>query len=932
MNIPSATYRIQFHAGFTFDSAAGILPYLKELGISHIYASPILKAKKGSQHGYDVVDPARINPELGGMEKFDSLIEKLKACNLAWIQDIVPNHMAYDPQNLYLMDVLEKGIRSKYRNYFDIEWEHSYEDLYGRVLAPFLGEFYGTCLDRAEIQLCFSKQGFFFSYADFIFPLRIEDYAWILKFDLQSLEQKMGREDKVFSAFCGIINDFDRTAELKDPNEYYTRITSLKESLDRLYHTSPQVSDYINSVLKRINGVKEQPNTLDQMDALLCQQNFRFSFWKVGNEELNYRRFFTINSLVCLRTEENDVFDFIHSLIFRLVNEQKIAGLRIDHLDGLYNPLEYLRRLKEHVPDTYVIAEKILDLFEALPQDMGLQGTTGYDFLNFNNGIFVEKDNEKKFNKLYVGFTEMKTSCSDLITQKKRLFMGTHMAGDIDNLARLLKKILGASRYGRDITIYGLRRGIVEMLAHFPVYRTYVFQGNLSRQDECYIREAAACAKNSQPRLIYELDLIVRTLLLYYGAETPEQEKQDWMRFTKRFQQISGALMAKGAEDTMFYIYNRLLSLNEVGGNPSVFGISLKDFHDFNIRRLGQSRHSLNATATHDTKRGEDARARLNVLSEMPKEWASALREFAKANKKFKKSFNGIFAPDKNDEYLIYQALLGAYPFLEKDVANLRERIKAYIVKAIREAKVHTAWIKPDTAYEDACLNFTDGILDSKRFLNAFLPFQKNIAFYGIFNSLSQTLLKFASPGVPDIYQGSELWDFNLVDPDNRRPVDFEKRENFLNWIKTKEEDLPGLIKELFAHKEDGRIKLFTIHRLLKARNMFRELFQNGEYIPLETEGKHQNNIIAFARQHQNACCIAIAPRFLSKIVKEDAFPLGEQVWQDTAVSLPEGLPFSWVNIITGQNLETEKTINIGRVLDIFPVSLLIWEKQRNLL
>lgn len=927
MNVPIATYRIQFNPGFMFDSAAEILSYLKKLGISHIYASPILKTVKGSQHGYDVVDPTGINPELGGIEKFNLLIEKLKECNLAWIQDIVPNHMAYNSQNLYLMDVLEKGTHSKYRDYFDIEWDHPYENLHDRVLAPFLGEYYGTCLDRTDIQLNFRKGGFFFSYGEYAFPLRIEDYDWVMKLDLSNLEQKAGKQSKDFSEFFEIAREFEKLADLQDLSGYDRRVTQLKRTLDDLYQRSETLRDYISEILKRLNGIKDQPATLNEMDALLARQNFRFSFWKVGNEELNYRRFFTVNELISMRIEDREVFNFIHAFIFKLVQEQKIAGLRIDHLDGLYSPLEYLCNLKAAIADTYIVAEKILDLFEELPAEMAMQGTTGYDFLNFINGIFVVRNNEKKFNRIYSLFIGQHTSYKDLVIQKKRLFMGTRMAGEIDNLAHILKKILGASRYGRDITIYGLKRGIVEMFTHFPVYRTYMVPGNLSKRDEIYIKQASAQAKNNQPGLVNELDLIQRILFLYYGAETPEPERQEWVQFTKRFQQLSGALMAKGAEDTTFYIYNRLLSLNEVGGNPSVFGISLKDFHEFNERRLQQWPHSMSSTATHDTKRGEDARARLNVLSEIPKEWEVVLKEFTKLNKSFKKTFKGSFASEKNDEYLIYQTLLGAYPFLEEEILNFKQRMKTYIIKAIREAKVHTAWIKPDTVYEDACVNFIDGILDpgrSPEFLKVFIPFQKKIAFYGIFNSLSQVLLKIACPGIPDIYQGSDLWDFNLVDPDNRRPVDFKKRKYFLQEIKAKEKDLPGLIKELFAHKEDGRVKLFTVYRSLKARNEFKELFQSGQYISLEVKGEYQNNIIAFARRYNNDCCIAVAPRFLSTIVTEGEFSLGHSIWQDTAISLPDGFPVVWKNIITDQSLKREKSISIGEVLDVFPVALLV--------
>jgi (1->4)-alpha-D-glucan 1-alpha-D-glucosylmutase len=825
------------------------------------------------------------------------------------------------------MDVLEAGAGSKYRGYFDIDWEHQYESLRGRLLAPFLGEFYGTCLDRADIGVRFQGGGFIVAYGEFAFPLRIEDYAWVMKLHLPTLEREAGPGSAELGELLGIVKGFETLSGAEETADRRSRASSLKTSLEALYRRSAEVAGYIDSVLGELNGVKDEPRTFDKLDELLARQHFRFSFWKVGNEELNYRRFFTVNDLVGLRTEESEVFEFLHGRIVGLVRAGKISGLRIDHLDGLSAPLAYIRKLRESLPDVYVVAEKILDLFEELHPEMAFEGTTGYDFLNFANAVFVDKHNEKKFNDLYVRFTGMSTSYGELVTQKKRLFMGTRMAGEIDNLAHLLRNILGASRYGRDMTNYGLKRGLVEVLAHFPVYRTYVSPGHLSPRDEAYIKEAVARAKNNQPGLANELDLIERTLLLHYGPETPEPERREWEHFTARFQQLSVALMAKGAEDTTFYVYNRLLSLNEVGGNPSVFGISVRDFHEFNARRIRQWPHSLNATATHDTKRGEDARARLNVLSEMPKEWGAAVRAFAKANARLKMPVGARSAPDVNDEYLIYESLLGAYPFAEEDLPNLTERMKAYIVKAIREAKVHTAWVKPDVAYEQTCVDFVDAILDRSRssdFLSSFLPLEKKIAFYGVFNSLSQLVLKLCSPGVPDTYQGGELWDFNFVDPDNRRSVDFEKRKRILVEIKSREGDLPALARDLVDHREDGRVKLFAIYRLLKARNESRELFMSGEYIPLETSGTHRDRVIAFARRSSGACSVTVAPRLLSRIVEEGVLPLGSAVWRDTAVLLPDGLPGRWNDVFTGRDRNGARGIIVGEALESFPVSVLV--------
>jgi (1->4)-alpha-D-glucan 1-alpha-D-glucosylmutase len=927
VNVPSATYRLQFRSGLTFDAAAAVLPYLRDLGVSHIYASPILKAVKGSPHGYEVTDPAEIDPELGGREALDRLFEILKDLGLSWIQDIVPNHMSYSSGNRCLMDIMEKGPRSRYRGFFDIDWEHPYQELRGRVLAPFLAEFYGTCLDRADIQLTFGPDGFAFAFGEAAFPLRIEDYAGVLRTGLPDAGRLDGPGREGISELAELADEFAKLGAPGDPAVFDETVSRLKADLEALSGRSLAVSGHIGGVLRGLNGTKGRPQTFDALDELLRRQNFRLSFWKVGNEELNYRRFFAINGLVSMRTERPEVFGFLHDLIFGLIREGKVAGLRIDHLDGLHDPREYLRRVRESFPDLFIVAEKILDRSEELPPDMPLQGTTGYDFLNRVNGLFVDRGGEAAFDRLYARFTGLQPGYRDLVVQKKRLFMGTRMAGDIDNLARVLKAILGASRYGRDMTSFGLKRGLVEMLAHFPVYRTYVSEGRVSGQDESVIREAAGRAKASLPGSFFEIGLIERILLLQHEEGTPEPERREWERFVKRFQQLSCALMAKGAEDTTFYIYNRLLALNEVGGDPAAFGTTADEFHEFQRRRRDRGPDSLNATATHDTKRGEDARARIAVLSEMPKEWEAALKAFAKACRKLKRSVNGRPAPSPNDEYLIYQALVGAYPFAADERAALPDRMRSYVVKAIREAKVHTAWIRPDTDYEAACEGFVSGLFDgpaSPAFMKAFLPFVKRVSAFGIFDSLSQLLLKTCSPGVPDIYQGGELWDLSLVDPDNRRPVDFERRKRLLAGIRAGEADLPGLVAELLEHREDGRIKLYTTRRLLAARASRADLFRDGDYIPLETSGRYGDHIVGFARSGAAGWCVALAPRFLSRVIREDEVPLGEGVWRDTAIAWPEGRPAGFDNVLTGQRVLLEKASKVGGILDLFPVALLV--------
>lgn len=926
MRIPLATYRLQFNSQFDFEQALKILQYLCDLGISDIYASPVLKAKSGSPHGYDLVDPFVINPQLGGQDGFENLVVQAALKGLGWVQDIVPNHMSFDSENPYLMDVFENAGLSKYRGYFDIEWSHPYENLNGKALAPFLGELYGTCLDSAQIKLKLDQAGFFLTYFDFTFPVRIDDYPAILKRGLSSLDEKAVREEP-FLKFSDLIRSFEDAQGLTDPQERYKEASGNKSSLWKFYQEEDLIRGYIEKLLKDINGEKGNPDSMNELDALLSRQNFRFSFWKVGNDELNYRRFFTINGLISVKIEKEEVFDFIHSLIIRLVREGKVTGLRIDHFDGLYSPLEYTGRLRKDLADTYIVCEKILDLFEGLPSQAPLQGTTGYDFLNFTNSIFIEKKNEKNFNRVYSGFIQGSMNYQELLRAKKRLFMREYMAGDIDNLARPLISLLGKSRYGKDLTIYALKRAIVEMLAHFPVYRTYRSGENIFQQDEAYIKEAAAGSKNNNPGLFNELEIIQRILLFNYGNPIPSQEKEEWLNFTGRFQQLSSAVMAKGLEDTFFYIYNRFLSLNEVGGNPSVFGLSVGDFHDFNIRRLAHWPHTMNASATHDTKIGEDVHSRLNVLSEIPREWGVVLREFSRINESKKKKNNRHAFPERNDEYRIYQILLGAFPFFEHEIPEFGERMKNYIIKAVKEAKVHTNWLSPDLVYEEACADFVKAILDSAGFLNAFLPFFNKVAFYGIFNSLSAVLLKISSPGLPDFYQGNELWDFSLVDPDNRRLVNYEKRQGFLSDIMDKEKKDPKkLVIELFDSRHDGRLKLFLIYKLLTARKANHEIFQQGTYLPLKTAGKFKDHVVAFLREFKEKQAVVVAPRFLTGVILPPSLPTGGAVWQDTFLLLPKNNVKTWRNTVTGETIAGVQKLSIGSIFNLFPSALLISE------
>jgi (1->4)-alpha-D-glucan 1-alpha-D-glucosylmutase len=926
--IPVSTYRLQLCPNFGFHNARDIVQYLENLGVTDVYASPIFKASKGSLHGYDIVDPNQINPELGSNDDFEDFTAALKERGMGWIQDIVPNHMAVSYDNNMLVDVLENGKKSEYFNFFDIIWNHPYQSIRGRLLAPFLGKFYSECLESGEIQLEYDSNGFTVYYYDLRFPIRIESYPTILNYRLQTLKQIVGRNNPDFIKLLGILyvcrapeSEYE-TGERRDQTRFVKRI------LWELYTTNGRFKSFVDENVDIFNGRDTAADGFNLLHSLLSEQHFRLSFWKVTTEETNYRRFFNINSLISLRVEDENVFLQTHRLIFNLVEEGRITGLRIDHIDGLYDPTVYLRRLREKIKDLYLVVEKILAPEEQIPDSWAVDGTTGYEFIHRLNGIYCNSVHEREFSRLYSSFIQYKPSYPDLLYEKKKLLIDKHMSGDVDNLAHLLKRISTNDRYGIDITLNGLRRAIVEVLACFPIYRTYM-SPDYSRPEDCdYVLDAVSRARARRPDLFYELDFMIRFLCLQFQDIT-EEDKKNRIRWVMRFQQLSGPLMAKGFEDTTLYVFNRLVSLNEVGGDPSKFGVSLNEFHEFNKMRFESHPHSLNASSTHDTKRGEDVRARINVLSEIPQEWEARIKNWNRLNRPKKTESNGSSSPDRNDEYFLYQTLVGSFPFRDAELGTYIARLKDYIVKATREAKVHTEWLKPDTVYENAFISFVENLLagtaEDNMFLTSFLPFQRKIAYYGMLNSLSQVFVKIVSPGVADFYQGTELWDLNLVDPDNRRPVDFQERKRLLAMIREKEKvNIKELIQKLWSVYQDGGIKLFLIYRVLSARKAYRQLFERGDYLPLQVRGKLRNHVLAFARKDGHRWVVAVATRFFTVLVKEGELPFGKTVWQDTRVALPAQCPLTWTDAIDSKVVSAEKFLELGEILQDFHVSLLV--------
>jgi (1->4)-alpha-D-glucan 1-alpha-D-glucosylmutase len=803
MTPPLATYRLQLTPAFGFAATRAVLDYLSALGISDLYLSPLARARPGSDHGYDVVDPAVLNPELGSEEEFAALAAAVKRFGLGWLQDIVPNHMAFHRDNALLTDILENGPSARHYRFFDIDWERADPPLHGRLLAPFLGRFFGETLEKGELRLGYDQGGFSIGYFDQRFALRIESYLPLLSGLVDPLRRSLGEEHPDYIQLLGVLYVLKTLWNGPADPQRYEQVIFVKTTLAQLQRKDPRIARELDAALVRINGRPGDPASFNGLEALLAEQHVRLAFWKVATEEINYRRFFSINELISVRAEDPEVFAHTHALPLRLLAEGIASGLRVDHIDGLYDPGGYLRRLREEAGGCYLVVEKILAADEELPPEWPVAGTTGYDFLNRINALFVEERSAAAFSRLYRRFTGQETPFAELRYRTKRLIIDKHMLGDLDNLARELKEIAGRSRHGADLTRPGLRQALIEVMALLPVYRTYLDQQGGRSGDAELVERTVAAAVAKAPDQTGALAFLKKTLLLRYEDTLAEEERGLWLHFVRRFQQYTGALMAKGIEDTLLYTANRLLSLNEVGGDPERFGAPLQALHAFLAARQRRSPHALSATSTHDTKRGEDVRARLNVLAEIPQEWERQLRAWSRLNRRHLTRRGGRRIPDKNDEYFLYQTLLGAYPFARREDAAFGRRLRAYAVKAVREAKVHTAWLKPDSAYEEGYLAFIDAILRRRPqspFLEEFLPFWRRIADFGILNSLAQTLVKLTAPGVPDFYQGSELWELSLVDPDNRRPVDYAARRRALQGIVgIADEELPQLLRTLWA-------------------------------------------------------------------------------------------------------------------------------------
>lgn len=861
LRIPTSTYRLQFNYQFTIQQAIQLVPYFYELGISDIYASPIMKSNTGSLHGYDVTNCNKINPEIGTEKDLNELVKSLHHYNMGLIVDIIPNHMGIGVDNQWWQDVLEKGPNSAYSHYFNINWNTPHHELKNRIFLPVLDQDLETTLKKHKIKIIYEAPSFFIEYETQCFPINLDG-------------QRLIQSSQNHLEFC-------------------------------------QNSDFIKK--------------------LLDLQFYQLGFWQEANQKINYGRFFEINSLASMRVEQEDVFETMHQLILKYLKRGWVTGLRIDHVDGLFDPQRYFERLQNAIStelhdnpirgkDFYIIVEKILGEHEHLRSDWPVFGTTGYDYLNRLNGVFVCTKNRQKLEAYYSNFIGWKTSLSHVIYESKKLILKESMSSELHFLANFIFEI-SQDQEKKSYTLEEFQFVLQEIIACFPVYRTYTKMDDCEvyPEDRLHIETALQQAKLRNPSTLFDaFNYLENVLLLNDPSHLTDEERMNRRLFVCRFQQLTGPVMAKGVEDTAFYRYYPLASLNEVGMDPNHFGISLQSFHKKNQEILQQWPATLSATFTHDTKRSEDVRARINVLSEIPDEWNEALLRWHHLNNRHKTKHDQREVPDNNEEYLIYQTLIGTwplYPMNPEEHVIYVDRIQKYLVKALKEAKIHTSWINPNSTYENEVQDFIKGILrqgEDNEFLKDFVSFIQPIIKAGFLNSLSQIVLKMTTPGIPDFFQGSELWELSLVDPDNRHVVDYSRRISLLKSLNLNELD------QWIENLEDGRLKLFMIQKILTFRREHPALFREGSYAPIESKGKMAPHIVAFSRKENEIQIIVVVGRFYLQLLDR---PINS--WDDTVLEISSGLIGDYKEIFTGQNIQLTKETPLTQIFSKLPFAIL---------
>lgn len=955
VKIPSATYRIQFNRNFSIADARNLLPYLQQLGVSHLYSSPQYQARSGSMHGYDVADPTHVNRELGTEEEFDRIVGELRERGMGLLLDIVPNHMAASPENPWWMDVLEFGPESAHASFFDIDWgaagAKSPELQSGRVVIPNLTDFYEKVLANQGIALKLDEKGFYAEAEGGRYPINPVTYRAILEPCLERLGAgEAGRVRQLPLAF-------DRGEAAA--GDFRESVARGKGDLWKAYESDGAIREAIDTTLRAFNGTKGEAASFDRLDALLSAQVYRLAYWRNAGEEVNYRRFFGLNQLVAVRIEDPEVFAARHARTIEWVEQGKVDGLRVDHIDGLRYPLEYLQRLQrigtpadddadgalnkglkgalngavKGALNIYTIVEKITSGSETLPPEWPTAGTTGYDYLNAVNTLFIDAVGSRELETIYREFTGIRSSFTETWYVRKKLVMEDLFASDVRMLSSRLARLAALDRLGRDVPMRELVRGLKEITACLPIYRTYCRDLTLSQADRAHLVRAFMIARDRAPAAVVSdecFEFLRRAFLLAPPAGL-EKHNEQWLDFVLRWQQFTGAVMAKGLEDTAFFVHHGLVSLNEVGCNPLRkeirFGVAA--FHQYNKKTLREHPFTLNATSTHDTKWSEDVRARINVLSEIPGEWKARLARWSELNQSKRTMMDGRVVPNPNEEVLLYQSMLGIWPLealrSKEERSQLRERIETFMLKAAREAKTHSSWVSPNEAHESALRSFIAAVCDcsvENEFLRDFREFGERIAPCGACNALAQVLLKITSPGVPDFFQGNELWNFRLTDPDNRVDVDFEKRRKISDNLDASA-DPSGLVENW----RDGSLKIFLTRGALRFRHANRDLFQKGDYLALEAEGEHRESACAYARRLGNSWVLTLVPRLATRLTVAPGFPLGESAWGTSAVVLPAGAPARWRNIFTGAAVSgsgaRKKRLPLGDIFSELPFALL---------
>ncbi|WP_026630362.1 malto-oligosyltrehalose synthase [Dyadobacter alkalitolerans] len=907
MKNPTATYRLQFHKDFSFSDFENQISYLQKLGVRTIYASPILAATKGSTHGYDGISPEIVNPEIGTIEQLKKISETLKQLDIDWLQDIVPNHMAFHSENEWLMDVLEKGQQSEFASFFDIAWNSKL--FQGKLMVPFLGATLEEVIENEQLKLEYAGNKLVINYEGATFPLNIRSYMNLLGTDQENAPETIQQ----------LVTQLNEIHEAEDAKVFSQRWSEFLLQLSSLMKNE-KIKGWIDQVIASVNADKEK------LTAMAKGQEYLLCFWQETDSKINFRRFFTVNALICLNMQRDDVFEKYHQFIKQLVDEGIFQGLRVDHIDGLYDPAGYMDKLRELAgQDTYLIVEKILEKDESMPVQWPIQGTSGYEFLADVNNVLTNAGAEELFSDFYHELTETDDTIREQLLEKKSGILNNHMGGELDNLYQLftdleLVDLQELETVGKD----NVKAAIGEFLIQCPIYRYYGKEMPLSQTETEAVRAVLTEVKERHPDLADAAEMLDEAILKR-TVDNDEAYNAKALEFYQRWMQFTGPLMAKGGEDTLMYTYNRFIGHNDVGDFPDRFGMPVKDFHHKMRVRRKEWPLSMNTTSTHDTKRGEDVRARLNVLTDLPEEWIAKVNEWRKLNAPLRKADG----PTDNDEYLIYQTLVGAYPMPGEDASDFAERLGDYLKKALREAKTDTTWAEPNEAYEKSTEEFALALLDPQsQFFQDFQEYLKTITDAGIVNSLSQVLLKFTCPGIPDVYQGTELWDLSLVDPDNRRPFDYEIRKT---WLKDFEDyDTERLLEKLWETRNSGQIKLWLTHQLYNLRKTNPVLFSEGEYVPLKIRGAYKEHILAFARKHKKEFLVVAIPLHSAMLCKEQGKAFFDLDWKDTSIVLPDNMEAAWTEMLTGKEANYEGKLTPAEIFNGLPIAVLKGKKPDN--